>query len=216
MDPLPARLDLDFKAHVGGLAYDSNSKNIWVCSTRDKSKKNTIGRFSYSKLKQFAKNKKPYEKLKLDKEYPVKYQSFITYYDKKIWVGSFAKEGNGKLISYEFNKSTNKLEQVGEEISIPAKTQGVDFVAKNKLLISTSYGRKNKSNLYLYKKSGSSLKQEKKWEMPPMSEDIDINGGRVYIVFESAANLYRNGADKNGKCKSPIDRVVSISTKKIK
>ena len=210
-------IDLGFKGHVGGLAYDSKTKNVWVCCDRNSTDRK-IGRFSYDKLKKFAKSKQPYESLKLEKEYKVAHKSFITYYDDKIWVGSFEEGKKGKLVSYKFDKAKDKLKKVGKTITIPKKSQGIAFLSKTKLIVSTSYGRKekNNSNLILCKISKNEAKESKKWKVPPMSEDIAISDKQLYIVFESAANLYRNGLDGNGKCKSPIDRVVLIPSEKIK
>ena len=46
--------------------------------------------------------------------------------------------------------------------------------------------------------------------LPPMAEEVEINGDEVYILFESSAMMYLEGTDGKGKSDSPIDKIISV------
>lgn len=106
------------------------------------------------------------------------------------------------------------------------RIQGFDFSKDSDLVVlSQSYGRKNDSRLYFHKPSKSDEAKitvggaeiplvvlsedtlEKTVVCPPMTEDIDISGGKVYVCFESAAYKYYEGANAFNKAKNPIDSI---------
>ena len=47
-------------------------------------------------------------------------------------------------------------------------------------------------------------------EMPPGSEEIDINDGKLSVIFESAGEKYFEGTDGKGVSTSPIDKILQI------
>lgn len=105
-------------------------------------------------------------------------------------------------------------------LAIPEQVQGMAFTKTDKIIFSTSYGRKNNSVLYIYddvlitEKSGtktidgknidlyacSNELLESKITAPPMAEGLAEHPDGIHIVFESGAAKYRNG---NGKF--PVD-----------
>lgn len=105
-------------------------------------------------------------------------------------------------------------------LAIPEQVQGMAFTKTDKIIFSTSYGRKNNSKLYIYEdvliteKSGTKNIDDKNVDLyacsnelletdmvaPPMAEGLAEHPDGIYIVFESGAAKYRNG---NGKY--PVD-----------
>ena len=102
-------------------------------------------------------------------------------------------------------------------LAIPDQVQGMAFTKTNKIIFSTSYGRKNNSKLYIYEdiflneKSGtkiidgkevdlyacSSKYLEKEIVAPPMSEGMATNNDGIYLIFESGAERYRSRRGKH-------------------
>ncbi len=101
-------------------------------------------------------------------------------------------------------------------IAIPEQVQGMAFTKTNKLVFSTSYGRKNNSKIYLFddiligEKSGtkiidgqeidlyacSSESLSKTYTALPMAEGLANSPDGMYICFESGADKYRSGGGK--------------------
>ena len=53
-------------------------------------------------------------------------------------------------------------------------------------------------------------KPMKKVEMPPCSEELEIQGDSVYVLFESAGQKYYEGTDGKGSSISPLEKIISI------
>ena len=105
-------------------------------------------------------------------------------------------------------------------LAIPEQVQGMAFTKTDKIIFSTSYGRKNNSLLYVFEdvllteKTGTRTIDGKPVDLyacsneltknkiiaPPMAEGLAEHPDGIYIVFESGAAKYRNG---NGK--HPVD-----------
>ena len=47
-------------------------------------------------------------------------------------------------------------------------------------------------------------------EMPPCSEQLWYEEGKLYVLFESASEKYRKGTDGLGKSLCPLDRILVI------
>lgn len=107
-------------------------------------------------------------------------------------------------------------------IAIPEQVQGIAFTKTDKIIFSTSYGRKNNSKLLLFddvlvtEKVGTKEIEGKQVDLyacsnnmlistieaPPMSEGLAETPDGIYLLFESGAAKYRNGGGKY-----PIDTV---------
>ena len=96
---------------------------------------------------------------------------------------------------------------------IPDKVQGIAWTNKNNLIISSSFWSFESSNLKIYnnplenkptqndivKIDGKKLNITyiddttliDNYTLPPMAEGITIIGSELYIIFESASNLYK-------------------------
>ena len=94
------------------------------------------------------------------------------------------------------------------------RIQGVVYRDK-KFYISSSFGRKNESKLYVADLSGSTLKNISAFKALPMMEGITFVGNYIYSVHESASAFYLNGLDGKGKSTKPTDVVWRIAYKEL-
>ncbi len=101
-------------------------------------------------------------------------------------------------------------------LAIPEQVQGMAFTKTNKIIFSTSYGRKNNSLIYVFddilinEKSGTKIIDGKEVDLfacananklqeivgLPMSEGMGNAPDKVYLLFESGAHKYRSGGGK--------------------
>lgn len=206
-------LGMKEQSHLGGITYDG--KNVWVCHSDN----NTLECIPYTFVKQLA-AKRPQSVVdctRLFEQYHVSNTpSCIAYYDDMIWVATHTKIFNSVMVAYKRTK--NGLRQV-ESYRIPKKVQGITFDEEGKVYVSTSYGRKKSSYLKIYD-SVEALDcnpgaPAMKIEMPPCSEEIDIVENQIYMVFESAGEMYFEGTDGKGKSISPIDKVLTLAKNSI-
>ena len=177
-------------------------------------------------------------------EVPVR-ASFCNYSGGYLWVGDFQygtsyptqefrymtnRDGGLYLawtVGYELDDSTEngiKAESMVDGtyatpdviFSMTEKIQGF-AVTESRVILSQSYGRSNKSTIYLYENplgeeahstvmlNGKEIpvyfldsKQlSSKITAPPMSEGLAAKDGMLYILFESGADKYANGGGKD-------------------
>lgn len=111
-------------------------------------------------------------------------------------------------------------------LSLDEKVQGITI--GEQIITSTSYGRKNDSYLYFYDNPLSGEADStftvgdtqvpvwfldddvltKKLKAPTMTEGIEVKDGRLFVLFESAAQKYTSGSNKS---RYPHDDVWSIA-----
>lgn len=108
--------------------------------------------------------------------------------------------------------------------TIPYCVQGVAFASNGKTIFSRSWGRnptkKNFiSELMVFQATwnfdemwdaGEVWKEDMAVALPPMAEEVEMNGDEVYILFESSAMMYLEGTDGKGISDSPIDKIISV------
>lgn len=117
------------------------------------------------------------------------------------------------MTAYRYDENRDRL--VAENVyQIPPKVQGVAFDAAGNVWFSTSYGRKNSSFLLKYKAltavGEEGIQPEAVVELPPCSEELAAQNGKLYIVFESACRKYKEGTDGRGKSCSPLDKILLL------
>ena len=197
--------------HVGGLATDG--KAIYIAKSSD----NQISIITLKSIEKAVKSKSL--SVKVNYDYTVDCgctASFVTYYKDTLWVGVFNEENNGMLKSFSVDSKSYKLTPK-LVLEIPAKANGACFTELNGevcLAVSTSYGRKNVSQLYLFGVSDYGTKnmmitENAKYILPPLAQNICIFDGRVYSIYESAATCYSN-VDADAELKSTtcaVDRI---------
>ena len=178
--------------HVGGLATDG--KVIYIAKSSDKQ----VSIITLKSIEKALKTKS--QSVKISYDYTVDCgctASFVTYFDNKLWVGVFNEESNGALKGFTVDKKTYKLTEK-LTVEIPAKANGACFAELDGevcLAVSTSYGRKNVSQLYLcgisdYGTKDMLVTEKAKYILPPLAQNICIFDGKVYSVYESAATCY--------------------------
>lgn len=202
-------------SHLGGIAYDGN--NVWICHSNS----NTLERISYDYILKIAQDAPGYciDASALSEEYHLKNKpSCITFYGGRIWVATHTKFFNSQMLSYSYNAKEDTLVSLSS-YNIPSKVQGIAFDEHGAVYLSTSYGRNNSSYLKVYTSLLGLTKKPNtpamKVEMPPCSEEIAIEDGNVYVLFESASRKYFEGTDGNGKSASPIDKVLEVEVASI-
>lgn len=217
------------KGHVGGLAV--SKKHLWIASGKG------VYRVTLASIDTTLNNGQLTMSALIAT--PVR-GSFATYSDGILWVGEFtSKDGSystpdshhiilpskkinhawmaGYILNRETDRIQSKLIIRGEIypdriISIPDEVQGAAFF-KNILLVSLSYGRRNKSHLVSYKNPLSGEQQKlfviqnsstiplsvldgtnkiNSLTAPPMTEGIVNYKNSLAVVFESGSDKYRS------------------------
>lgn len=203
-------LGMDEDSHLGGIAFDG--LNVWVCNSHE----NCIERISYDFIAQMAmKNKgQVIDARDVVDRYPVSNTpSCITYYGGRLWIATHSPLFRSKMVAYHFDSTTDSLNSLSS-YNIPATVQGVVFEEDGGVCLSLSYGRSESSFLYYYDSVVSMTTKPKKpelaVEMPPCSEEIEIYGDQLYVLFESAGEKYMEGTDGKGQSLSPIDKLLMI------
>ncbi len=121
--------------------------------------------------------------------------SFIGSYGDSLFSGSFNETGRGVMYEYKI-AADGTLTTVAGAWEVPTKTQGLTVTAGH-FIYSTSYGRTNRSNVYVVKRGQKDLDAAALscFRAPSMTEGITEYNGTAYLVYESASHLY--GSDPN-------------------
>lgn len=181
-------------SHVGGIGFDG--EDIWVTIGTN------ISSFPYSTIETAVEAGRQYTYVALDVTCSLGVAaSYITYYNEKLWVGSYNELKNTKLRSYSINKEndTVSLTKV-DTITMPTRVQGIAFTEDGYLILSRSCQlyqglRGYMRQLDIYQPDFSEISKGvvplgqiiNMVEMPSMNEEIAIDGNNLYVNFESAA-----------------------------
>jgi uncharacterized repeat protein (TIGR02543 family) len=203
-------LGMDENSHLGGIAYDG--ENVWVCNSYE----NSIERISYDfiELMAYENTGDVVDAREVVDEYPVKNTpSCITYYGGRLWVATHTLVVTSRMVAYYLDSASDTLKALSE-YKIPAKVQGIVFDDEGGVYLSTSYGRSESSYLLQYPSvialSTGPKRPAKRVEMPPCSEELEVYGDSLYVLFESAGEKYLEGTDGKGKSLSPLDKLLVI------
>lgn len=228
----------DFFGHVGGIAVSQNTiyiVNSGECYTLPLTDVNGSGNSPLQFKGKFKLNTKG---------------SFACIHNNVLWVGDFLesdKEEREKVTNittlptgetfyaycegYILQEGLPAVDSINKNsdgyipdyfIAIPEQVQGLAFTKTDKLIFSTSYGRKNNSKLLIFddilmtEKAGTKKIDGKQVDLyacsnkqlistidaPPMSEGLAETPDGIYLLFESGAAKYRNGGGKY-----PVDTV---------
>ncbi|RKX90653.1 MAG: hypothetical protein DRP59_09560 [Spirochaetes bacterium] len=213
--------------HVGGLAV--SSKNLWIASGKG------VYRTELGDIREAPNN--GILKMKEFVRTAVK-GSFASFSGNTLWIGEFtSKDGSyaaaethkvktvsgvnhGWMAGYDLDPETDRIDSKvtadgltypNRIISIPDEVQGAAFF-ENTVILSTSYGRRNKSRLTSYtvpdftesfELSGESripmavltVKDKiRSLVVPPMSEGIAVYNDSIAVLYESGSDKYRSTA----------------------
>ncbi|MEG0963206.1 MAG: hypothetical protein RSF88_10145 [Lachnospiraceae bacterium] len=203
--------------HVGGVAFDG--ARVWIAKSTTKQ----CSTIDYNEIKTAANSGADSYWLS---EYTDNVKcgavaSFLTYYNDKLWVGTYSNliSGMGTLRSYDITNEESLQLVKQEEIQIPGYANGVAFMENGTdtyMAVSTSKGRYYDSNIYFYQVekdmiSGNSIYYcYNSCKFPPMAEELICDGENTYFLFESSATCYSTQTYQ--KCAYPVDRICALST----
>lgn len=210
---------LDSKSHVGGLAYDG--KYVWVANGTE----STVSKVALTNIigaKDGGSVRTKKYTTKTVGGYNVR-ASFITYSNGLLWIGQFDEDKSTYAYGYPVSRSdeTGFRLIASHRIKTLSRMQGMAFDKSGRLILSQSYGRNNSSKIYVCDKPVYTSKNNVKYDeslkintsitAPPASQNMFVgNDNLLYVLFESAADFYRNGRDGKGKANTPIDRVCPL------
>nr|WP_317449148.1 hypothetical protein [uncultured Sellimonas sp.] len=221
------------RTHAGGIAYDNLNQVLWVSNMMDG--KAAVSLYTMEALEnyQYDKTKKPLPFLETHVLEGLTRNSFMAFRGGSLYAGYFSLSGDSIInrysVDFEINeKNKEEYEELNRErellsnvaidqewADILSQVQGLE-VFGNYLFISQSYGFAD-SRLRVYERSvieteKYSLKKKeeiKSFALPNQMEQICIQDGRLYMLFESGAYAYR-GIPVN--C---VDRIVSVDLKDV-
>lgn len=187
-------LILPSKTHAGGICFDG--LNVWVPTGK------RVSSIPFTDIEAAVANGQPYSLITytttcvLDNTV-----SFMTYYQEKLWVGTYNELEETYMYSYTIeNKDTVPTLTQTDTIAMPTRVQGVAFTKKGTLILSRSCQlhkdlRGYMRQIDLYQPDFENVTDGiielgeliNTVEMPSMNEGIAINGSYLYVTYETAA-----------------------------
>lgn len=186
-------IDLQFKAHTGGIAYDEDRNLLWVTGASG-----TVCAVDWSEIinNEYQGELRVNFDAGLTNHNDSKVASFLTFDHGELFVGSYVDEANSKLRRY----ALTNLEQpeLLSEMEIPQRIQGITFAWNEEtqtrsMLLSQGYETED-SCLLQFDYSEEILSYAEPtaaYVMPEGMEQIQMSANGLYVLFESAARPYR-------------------------
>lgn len=189
---------IDLRSHFGAIDYAEKNNILYMADSTNGMLWQVSMDAIYSAINEEGKSAKvSAEAVLAEREVKI---SFLTYHNGLIYIGQHDKdlESENFMIGYDLDSNEAKT----DKIPLQLKSQGVAFVDYQDqlyLLTSSSRGVDNPSTLVAEKVEESIddngnviLKKdiEKELALPNMSEDLYVDGEKIYICFESAAEYY--------------------------
>ncbi|WP_069160448.1 hypothetical protein [Nocardia altamirensis] len=207
-------IDARTGAHVGSAAIDAShvggvaifERQGWAFVQGDKA--NTVRRYALDRLRQAIANS-TYLAEDGDAQSVSGGASFLAAEEPgdTLWTGKFLEDSRGEMFSYRV-ADNGALTKTGGPWQVPKKTQGL-MVTKDLFVYSTSYGRANRSNLYVVKRDANAADLDKArlycFRAPSMSEGLALYDAHVYVAYESGAAYYRK--DPKNKPRNIIEHL---------
>lgn len=195
-------ITLDTNSHVGGLAYDSLNKLIWIpdnegalnaYNVKDFYKKShAFYKYRFSDLSNELVDFRDDEKREVD---------YLTIVNDDLFIGNFSLKGEGIVKKYKIKNNESLDLEFVNKFKVQDKVQGIAFY-DNYMFLSVSYGRKKPSYLYVYNYEEDiddyNIPPFANFKLPSMLEQIDIHNNKVYLIFENTAKKYQDSIDKIG------------------
>ena len=189
---------IDLRSHFGAIDYVDNNNILYIADSTNGILWQVSIDSIYSAIDEDGKSAKvSVETILIEREVKI---SFLTYHNGLLYIGQHDKDSKSEnfMIGYDLNSNESKT----DKIPLHSKSQGITFVDYQDqlyLLTSSSRGVDNPSTLVVEKieeaideKGNIILKKdiEKELDLPNMSEDLYVDGEKIYICFESAAEYY--------------------------
>lgn len=189
-------VDLKFRAHTGGIAYDGEHDLLWVTGPEGK-----VYAISWSSV--MADTYQGEIRVEFDaglvNHSEARVASFLTLFDGKLFVGSYVNGAAGTLKEYDLSDVKNPEPVM--TFAIPERIQGITFkrdAAEENCYMWLSQGYETEdSHLLKYSYSEQTKEYAEPLEshvMPEGMEQIQMTDEGMYILFESAARPYRETA----------------------
>ena len=189
-------VDLEFRAHTGGIAYDKEHDLLWVTGPEGK-----VYAISWSSVMADTYQGEILAEFDagLVNHNEAKVASFLTLFEGELFVGSYVNGAAGMLNRYDL--SDINTPRLISTVAIPERIQGITFkrdVADGScyMWLSQSYQTED-AHLLKYSYSEQIKEYTEPLEnhvLPEGSEQIQITDEGMYILFESAARPYRETA----------------------
>lgn len=196
------------KAHVGSIAYDGENNNLWVCGSRNGiAQVNAIAMEDIESYDLEA-SYEPVSFLHVNNILDIPRSSFMAYNHSFLYVGYYSTDKNSTIKKYEVKDDGNirnvPMDQGAararqgvasdDDFEISRYAQGMTFLG-DILFLSYSVGIVP-SRLAAYEMSDgiNDFTDEMALEdirLPYMLEQIYMDGGTMYLLFESGAYAYR-------------------------
>lgn len=186
-------VDLRFKAHTGGIAYDEEHDLLWVTGPEGK-----VYAITWSDV--MAEVYDGEIQVEFDagllNHGGAKVASFLTIFEGQLFVGSYFDGGNGTLNTYSLADVKNP-ELVSSAV-IPQRIQGVTFKREagtdnGFMFLSQGYQTED-SCLLKFRYDEETEEYAEPLEshvLPEGAEQIQMSGRGMYLLFESAVRPYR-------------------------
>ena len=199
---------LPSKAHVGSIAYDEQNNNLWVCGSRNGIAQVNALAMEDLEAYDFGENWEPVSFLHVNNILDIPRSSFMTYHQSFLYVGYYSTKENSVIKKYEVQDDGNirnvPLDTDGararrgvaseEDLKISRFAQGMTFLG-DILFLSYSTGIMP-SRLAAYQVSDglrdfTNQMALENIHLPYMLEQICMDGGTMYLLFESGSHAYR-------------------------
>ncbi len=201
-------LVLPVKAHAGGIGYDGT--HLWVAVGTK------VSAVMFKDIQAAVNAGKAYSNISFYTTCELGLTaSYLTYYDNKLWVGSYDELKETKMNSYVIQEEAASIALTkADTINMPTRVQGIAFTEDGYLILSRSCQlyqglRGYMRQLDVYRPLYSEKQQDiiplgdlvNTVEMPSMNEEIALEDGYLYVNFESGA--FANAS-------YPVDRICAF------
>ncbi len=189
-------VDLGFKAHTGGIAWDEERNLLWVTGPDGMVYALDWGEITGGGY--HGEIRAAFD-AGLTNHSGSKVASFLTYDHGELFVGSYVDGDNGRLRRYAVSDDLQTT--LLAEAEIPPRIQGITFAWEEEtqtryMLLSQGYQTEDSALLrFDYSEEQDAYTQpEETWVMPEGIEQIDMSANGLYVLFESASWPYRETA----------------------
>lgn len=186
-------VDLGFKAHTGGIAYDEAHDLLWVTGAEGK-----VYALSWSAILSGAYQGEIQVSFDagLVNHKGTKVASFLTLSEGELFVGSYVDGAAGILNRYDMSDVQNP--KLISAVAIPERIQGITFkrdagTGERYMFLSQSYRTEDSYLLkYIYDDQTAVYAEPAEAHLlPEGSEQIQATARGMYVLFESAVRPYR-------------------------
>ena len=196
--------------HVGGIAFDSANGLILVA----KASASAVGVISLDDFYKYLRFSSKFVNVNYtieenDSNKFIYSASSVAYKNGHVYLGTFGAGSDSYAYCYTpiYNKAKNTYYlKYNYKFYLPSYTQGfslTDYKGKLRMFASISYGRNETKGIYCsylytytFNQSNGSKTLDNILSCPPMLELTYPEGGKLYCLFESAANIYRDVSRK--------------------